>query len=43
MEAVPCTGTRSAGFYLGDISKVEEVVDLGRCGQETLDHSVIHL
>lgn len=30
-------------FHLGDVSKVEEVVDLGWCGQEALHHSVVHV
>ena len=30
-------------FHLGDVSKVEEVVDLGRRGQEALYHGVVHI
>lgn len=30
-------------FHLGDVSKVEEVVDLRRRGQEALYHSVVHI
>lgn len=30
-------------FHLGDVSKVEEVVDLGWCGQEALHHCIVHV
>ena len=30
-------------LHLGDVSKVEEVVDLSGCGQEALHHSVVHV
>lgn len=36
-------GASQMEFYLGDISKVEEVMDLRRCGQEALYHSVVHI
>lgn len=41
-----CAGQKGPGqvaFHLGDVPEVEEVVDLGGCGQEALHHGVVHV